>query len=175
MKVKNILFIIDEIEFKYFELNKLVTNFWLVYEFLNRNYSVSITTKNKLFIRKAKPCAVCFESYLKDENIFKTDVSKEAEIEDFDVVFFRPDPPVDVDYVNACHILDLVDKKKTLIIIKPSSVLLKNEKLYVNEFPDIAPENIVSADEKIIKDFLKRKGEIIIKPLNRCFSSGVFI
>ena len=174
MKFKNILFIIDEIEFKYFELNKLVTNFWLIYEFLNRAYRVAITTKNKLFIKNAKPWAVCFESYVKEDNIFKTDESQELELEDFDVVFFRSDPPVDVDYVNACHILDLVDEKKTLVINRPSSVLLKNEKLYVNEFPNIVPENIVSADENVIKKFLKEKSEIIIKPLNRCFSSGVF-
>ncbi len=174
MRFKNILFIIDEIEFKYFELNKLVTNFWLIYEFLNRNYNVWITTKNKLFIKRAKPCALTWKSYIKEDDILKTSESEEFLLENFDVVFFRPDPPVDVDYVNACHILDLVDENKTLIINKPSAVLAKNEKLYVNEFPSVVPENIVSADEKIIKDFLREKGEIIIKPLNRCFSSGVF-
>lgn len=174
MKFKNVLFIIDELEFKYFELNKLVTNFWLIYEFLNRNYNVSVTVKNELFIRGAKPCAICYKTSIKDDNIFKEEASEELNLENFDVIFFRPDPPVDVDYVNACHILDLVDEEKTLIINKPSSVLLKNEKLYVNEFPTVVPDNIVSADEKVIKNFLKEKGEIIIKPLNRCFSSGVF-
>ncbi|MBR1977158.1 hypothetical protein IKA15_02645 [bacterium] len=174
MKFKNILFIIDEIEFKYFELNKLVTNFWLIYEFLSRGYNVLITTKNKLFIKNAKACAVCWKSYIKDDDILKTQESEELELEGFDVIFFRSDPPVDVDYVNACHILDMVDENKTLVINKPSAVLCKNEKLYVNEFPSVVPENIVSADENVIKKFLKDKGEIIIKPLNRCFSSGVF-
>ena len=43
-----ILFIIDDLEFKYFEFNKLVTNFWLNVEFLNRSYSVFVATKNML-------------------------------------------------------------------------------------------------------------------------------
>ena len=33
----DILFIIDRIELKYFEFNNLVTNFWLIKEFLLRN------------------------------------------------------------------------------------------------------------------------------------------
>ena len=56
----------------------------------------------------------------------------------------------------------------------PSAIINKNEKLYINEFQDIIPDNIVSADEKTIKNFLFEKKEIIIKPLNRCFGSGVF-
>ena len=40
----DILFIIDRIELKYFEFNNLVTNFWLIKEFLLRNNKVWITT-----------------------------------------------------------------------------------------------------------------------------------
>ena len=51
---KDIKFIyIDNLEFKYFEFNKLVTNFWMIYEFLNRQYNVHITLKNKLFLKKS--------------------------------------------------------------------------------------------------------------------------
>ena len=34
--MKKILFIIDKIELKYFEFNNLVTNFWMIKEFLER-------------------------------------------------------------------------------------------------------------------------------------------
>ena len=50
--MKNILIIIDEVELKYFEFNKLVTNFWLIKEFLNRGHNVDITIKNKLFQKR---------------------------------------------------------------------------------------------------------------------------
>ena len=36
---KKILFIIDDIELKYFEFNDLVTNFWFIKEFLKKNCS----------------------------------------------------------------------------------------------------------------------------------------
>ena len=44
----NILFIIDEIEYKYFEFNKLVTNFWMIVELIKRGHKVFISTKNLL-------------------------------------------------------------------------------------------------------------------------------
>ena len=46
--MKNILIVIDDIEFKYFEFNKLVTNFWLVKEYLLRGHRVDITLKKLL-------------------------------------------------------------------------------------------------------------------------------
>ena len=43
---QTILFIIDDLELKYFEFNDLVTNFWLIKEFLERNYEVFIAIKS---------------------------------------------------------------------------------------------------------------------------------
>ena len=67
---KQILFIIDDIELKYFEFNDLVTNFWFIKEFLKRDFDVSISTKNRLFIENHEACSMFFETYLKDGNIF---------------------------------------------------------------------------------------------------------
>ena len=66
----NILFIIDKVELKYFEFNNLVTNFWLIKEFLNRGFSVCITPQEKLFVINAKAKSICYNTYEKDGNIF---------------------------------------------------------------------------------------------------------
>lgn len=172
--MKNILIVIDEIEFKYFEFNKLVTNFWMVFEYLNRNNRVDITTKNLLFQRRNEPFAKVFKTAIKDNNIVKSKDYKINNLNNYDIIFFRPDPPVDIDYINATYILSYVNQDKTMIINSPSALREKNEKLYVNEFQGLIPDNIVSCDEKIIKEFLFEKHEIILKPTNRCFGSGVF-
>ena len=57
--MKNILFVIDEIELKYFEFNTLVTNFWLIKEFLERNFDVSLSTKSRLLIENVCACICC--------------------------------------------------------------------------------------------------------------------
>ncbi len=171
---KKLLFIISEIELKYFEFNPLVTDFWLIKEFLERGYEVFVSAPNSLYIKKTIPYTKASLTRVEDNNIFYDKNSLEISLNDFDVIFLRPDPPVDIDYINLCYILNYVDKNKTQILNSPNAILEKNEKLYVNEFENIAPQNIVTSDIDEIKKFLKEKNEIIIKPLNRCFSSGVF-
>ena len=171
--MKNILIVIDDIEFKYFELNKLVTNFWFVYEYLRREHKVFITLKNKLFQKKNIPYALVFETHIKNNDIIKEETATIKCLNDFNTIFFRPDPPVDIDYINASYVLSYVNKD-VFIINNPSAIREKNEKLYINEFQGFIPDNVVSADEKIIKEFLFEKKEIVIKPTNRCFGSGVF-
>ena len=171
---KKILFIIDEVELKYFEFNRLVTNFWLIKCFLDRNYDVLITIKNLLYLDGNIPMAKVYQTVSKDNNIFKNDALDTICLNEFNTIFMRPDPPVDIDYINATYILSYVNNEQTFVINSPQALRDFNEKLYINKFPHLVPENIVSANKQIIKEFLFKNNEIIIKPLNRCFSSGVF-
>ncbi len=171
----SILFVIDYLELKYFEFNDLVTNFWLIKEFLEREWEVFITVKSGLMTESNQAKTLCSEAYLKDGNIFyKKDEQKKYLIEDFDVVFFRPDPPVDIDYINACSVFDYVDHEKTVLINNPISIKNFNEKFHLNYFPQYAPENIVSANAQEIKNFVREHEKAIIKPLNQCFGGGVY-
>ena len=167
----NILFVIDKIELKYFEFNNLVTNFWLIKEFLQRGNDVFITTNNRLYLKNATAFSTCFSSYLKDENILYEKDSIDMKVNDFDLVMFRPDPPVDNDYINATYILDFA--KNTKVINNPTSIRNFNEKLHTTLFSEYMPKHIVTASREKIEEFLKECGEIILKPLNKCFGSGV--
>lgn len=169
----DILFVIDRIELKYFEFNNLVTNFWMIREFLNENENVFITTIDKLNLNSGVAFAHCYEAYEKNGNIFydKNDILKK--IEDFQLVMFRPDPPVDLDYINATYIFDFVDRNKTLILNDPMAIRNFNEKMHTVKFLDLMPENIVTCSKSDIISFLNENEEIVLKPLNGCFGSGV--
>ncbi len=169
-----ILFVIDEVELKYFEFNTLVTNFWLIMEFLRRGNEVFITVKNQLFLEGKIPMGLVYETNFDGAELTYDRNKAKRNLDDFGVIFFRPDPPVDIDYINATYILSFVN---TLVINSAQAIRDKNEKVYVNEFEardGIVPKNVVTADSSIIKEFLHECDEIIIKPLNRCFSRGVF-
>ena len=169
----DILFVIDRLELKYFEFNNLVTNFWMIREFLNENENVFITTIDKLNLNSGVAFAHCYEAYEKNGNIFydKNDILKK--IEDFQLVMFRPDPPVDLDYINATYIFDFVDRNKTLILNDPMAIRNFNEKMHTVKFLDLMPENIVTCSKSDIISFLNENEEIVLKPLNGCFGSGV--
>lgn len=169
-----ILFIIDKIELKYFEFNNLVTNFWLIKEFLEREQEVFITTIDKLSLVDAKACCRCAKAFIKGENIYFDEKNfLHEQIEEFSLLMFRPDPPVDLDYINATYILDFADREKTLILNETKSIRDFNEKLHANLFSEFMPRNIVSSNREEIEKFLEQNNEIILKPLNRCFGAGV--
>ena len=169
----DILFVIDRIELKYFEFNNLVTNFWMIRELLFENKNVWITTINNLALVSGIPYAHCYEAYEKNGNIFYDKALKTKKINDFSLVMFRPDPPVDLDYINATYIFDFVDRNKTLILNDPKAIRNFNEKMHTVKFLDLMPENIVTSSKADIIAFLKKHDEIVLKPLNGCFGSGV--
>ena len=171
-----ILFVIDRIELKYFEFNDLVTNFWLIKSFLERGHQVDITTIDMLKLKSASPYADTYKTNLKNNNIFydKNSLS-EVLIEEFQLVMFRPDPPVDLDYINATYIFDFVDRNKTVILNDTKAIRNFNEKLHAVMFNDLMPKNIVTSSKSDIIEFLNENEEIILKlkPLNQCFGGGV--
>ena len=169
--MKKVLFVIDKVELKYFEFNKLVTNFWLIKELLERKNEVYITTIPNLLLRGDVAYTKCYESFLYENNIFYKDVKIEKEINDFDLVMFRPDPPVDIDYINATYIFDFVTKPR--VVNLPSAIRDFNEKLHSVYFTNLMSENIVTASLADIENFLAVNKQIVLKPLNRCFGSGV--
>ncbi len=89
--------------------------------------------------------------------------------DDIDVVLMRQDPPFDMAYITACHILELL-KGQTLVLNDPEFVRSGPEKL----FPEIIPDTLISRDLKSILDFRARHRDIIIKPLYGNGGAGVF-
>jgi len=170
----NILFVIDRLELKYFEFNDLVTNFWIIKSFLQKGHKVSIATIDMLKLKSSIAYVSCYNSYLKGEDIcYDKESLSEVKIEDFQLVMFRPDPPVDIDYINATYVFDFVDRSKTFIMNDTTSIRNFNEKLHAVLFNDLMPNNIVTSSKSDIMEFLKENDEIILKPLNQCFGGGV--
>jgi glutathione synthase len=90
-----------------------------------------------------------------------------------DVVLMRQDPPFDMAYITATHILEHIHPK-TLVVNDPASVRNAPEKLFVTHFPELMPETLVTADRRRIMRFREKHGDIIIKPLFGNGGAGVF-
>ncbi len=97
----------------------------------------------------------------------------ELDLSEVDVVLMRQDPPFDMAYITATHILEHIHPK-TLVVNDPASVRNAPEKLYVTHFPDFMPETLISADIRQIRRFRERHGDIILKPLFGNGGAGVF-
>ena len=90
-----------------------------------------------------------------------------------DVVLMRQDPPFDMGYITATHILEHIHPK-TLVVNDPAEVRNAPEKLFVTHFPELMPVTLVTADRRRIAAFREEHGDIIIKPLFGNGGAGVF-
>jgi glutathione synthase len=75
----------------------------------------------------------------------------------------RKDPPFDMAYITATHLLERIHPK-TLVVNDPSSVRNAPEKMFVMEFPDLMPPTLITRDLAEIKAFRAEHGDIVMKP-----------
>lgn len=92
---------------------------------------------------------------------------------DVDVVLMRQDPPFDLSYITATHLLERV-QEETLVVNDPASVRNAPEKLFVLDYARFMPPTMITRDLEQVKGFLARHGEIVVKPLYGNAGNAVF-
>jgi glutathione synthase len=94
-------------------------------------------------------------------------------IEDVDVILMRQDPPFDMAYITACHILELL-KPHTLVVNDPEHVRSGPEKLYPLLHPEFVPPTLISRDKAAMAAFRDEYKDVIVKPLYGFGGGDVF-
>ena len=92
---------------------------------------------------------------------------------DADVVLMRQDPPFDMAYISATHILERIHPA-TLVVNDPFHVRNAPEKLFVMQFEGVMPPTLVSSDREEIRTFRNEHRDIVLKPLYGNGGAGVF-
>ncbi|WP_448586062.1 glutathione synthase [Thermaurantiacus sp.] len=93
---------------------------------------------------------------------------------DFDVVLMRQDPPFDMAYVTATHLLERAEAEGLLVVNDPAAVRNAPEKLFVLEFADLMPPTLVTRSLETARAFRARHGEVVVKPLHGNAGAAVF-
>ena len=91
------------------------------------------------------------------------------------VVFMRKDPPVNIRYLYATYILDLINPINTLVLNSPRGLREANEKIYALQFHQFMPPTIVGKDKEIIHDFVHTYKTAVLKPLGGKAGEGILI
>ncbi|SDR60929.1 glutathione synthase [Rhizobiales bacterium GAS113] len=98
---------------------------------------------------------------------------RRVDLADTNVVLMRQDPPFDLAYITATHMLERVHPK-TFVVNDPASVRNAPEKIFVTEFPELMPPTLITRDKAEIEAFRKQHGEIVMKPLHGHGGASVF-
>jgi glutathione synthase len=98
---------------------------------------------------------------------------EELDLGGFDVVLMRQDPPFDMAYITATHLLELLPGDGPLVVNDPASVRNAPEKLFVLRFKELMPPTLLTLDREEILAFWQEHGDIILKPLFGNGGAGV--
>jgi glutathione synthase len=90
-----------------------------------------------------------------------------------DVILMRQDPPFDMGYITATHLLEHV-ADRVLVVNDPKEVRNAPEKLLVTHYPELMPPTLITSDRDEIRAFRQEHGDIIVKPLYGNGGAGVF-
>jgi glutathione synthase len=90
-----------------------------------------------------------------------------------DVVLMRQDPPFDMAYITATHLLEHIHPD-TLVVNDPKEVRNAPEKLFVTHFDGVLPDTLITCNREEIDAFRAEHGHIIVKPLFGNGGSDVF-
>jgi glutathione synthase len=113
------------------------------------------------------------EVSLKLGDHFELGVQERLDLTEVDVVLMRQDPPFDLSYITATHLLEHIHPK-TLVVNDPAQVRNAPEKLFITHFPDLMPPTLITSNKKQILEFRTEYKDIIIKPLFGNGGAGVF-
>ncbi|WP_287977120.1 glutathione synthase [Sphingomonas sp.] len=90
-----------------------------------------------------------------------------------DVVLMRQDPPFDLGYITATHLLERI-ADRTLVVNDPASVRNAPEKVFVLDYARFMPPTLVTRSLEEARAFLAEHGEIVVKPLHGNGGKAIF-
>lgn len=92
---------------------------------------------------------------------------------DVDVVLMRQDPPFDMGYVTATHLLERIETE-TLVVNNPRSVRNAPEKVMVLDYREFMPPTLVTRSVDEVRAFQREHGAVVIKPIHGNGGKAIF-
>ncbi|MGZ3314858.1 MAG: glutathione synthase [Caulobacteraceae bacterium] len=150
------------------------TTFLMMETAQERGHSLWVYTPDRISLEDGRVRARGRPLNLRRElgNHFTAGDMEARELSEFDVVLMRQDPPFDMAYITATHLLEKIHPG-TLVVNNPAEVRNAPEKLFVTDFEGVQPPTLVTSDIEAIYEFRARHGDMVLKPLYGGGGSGV--
>ncbi len=151
------------------------STFAIMLEAQTRGHKLFVYVPNDLTYRDGRVTARCFAAEIRDVEGDHVTLGEEeiVDLAHVDVVLMRQDPPFDMGYITATHLLEHIHPK-TLVVNDPAEVRNAPEKLFVTRFEGVLPPTLISRDRYEIEAFRDEFKDIIVKPLFGNGGAGVF-
>src|SRR6266508_3237725 len=140
------------------------STFALLLEAQVRGFPIGYYTPDQMAMRDGKLFARVRPLAVRDREgeHYSLGEARRIELAQFDVVLMRQDPPFDLAYVAATHLLERIHPQ-TLVVNDPAHVRNAPEKVFVMEFPDLMPPTLITRDLAVIKALYGHGGGAVFR------------
>ena len=118
--------------------------------------------------------AIPLELFDDDHDWYRAGDSQTRRLADYAAVLMRKDPPFDLEYLYATHLLELAEREGARVFNRPRALRDYNEKLAIGRFPQYTPPTLVTRDPIELQAFVDAHGDAIVKPLDGMGGTSIF-
>jgi glutathione synthase len=146
-----------------------------------RGHTLSVALQSDIFIDegvvKAKTAAI---ELIEGADLHgsdwwrQTSASVDVPLAEFDAVLMRKDPPFDMEYVYATHLVEYAQAQGARVFNAGAAIRNHPEKLAITEFAQFTAPTLVTSDMARLRAFHAKYNDVIVKPLDGMGGAGVF-
>ena len=105
---------------------------------------------------------------------YRMGAAENRQLDAFDAVIERTDPPFNMEYIYATYLLELAVKQGARVFNEPAAIRNHNEKLAITQFSQYVAPTVVTSDASRIRAFHAEHKDVILKPLDGMGGTGIF-
>ncbi|MBB5017064.1 glutathione synthase [Chitinivorax tropicus] len=152
------------------------TTFAMMREAASRGHAIFVLEQHELFVRDGQVLATIRQLHLTGDEThwYRLETTQEQALHVFDAVLMRKDPPFDMEYLYATHLLELAQRQGAKVFNHPRALRDYNEKLAILRFAEFTTPTLVTREPEQVRTFLSAHQDIILKPLDGMGGMGIF-
>ena len=152
------------------------STFAMMREAARRGHTLTVLEQHEIFVRDGVVQASNRELQLTGEtpHWYKLGATRSTPLREFDAVLMRKDPPFDMEYLYATHLLQAAERQGAKVYNKPQALRDCNEKLAILQFSEFTAPTLVTREPQQVREFAAEHGDVILKPLDGMGGMGIF-
>lgn len=173
MKKLNFLIVMDDITTINYKKDTTLAMMWAISD---KNHALSYCKIDDLWLNRGElqVDSQSVQVFKNADKFYELGEKTTVKATEFDVILMRKDPPFDMNFLYALHLLDYAKRAGVLVVNDPQSVRDCNEKLFATQFAEYMSPTIVTAKQSHIRAFIAEQGDVIVKPLDGMGGMGIF-
>ena len=152
------------------------STFAMMREAARRGHTLTVLEQHEIFVRDGVVQASSRELQLTGDNRhwYKLGATRNTPLRELDAVLMRKDPPFDMEYLYATHLLQAAERQGARVFNKPQALRDFNEKLAILQFSEFTTPTLVTREPQQVREFAAEHGDVILKPLDGMGGMGIF-